>query len=863
VEKRILAANRPPGAVTYVSTKPLDATGTDPYLAVVENGSQPQESINGDIGMKSRICTLLAVALGFGFGLGSTPASEVAAQSSSMVRGVVREASTGAPLLDAQVRVVGTATAVTTDPQGRFRIPVSQGGRIEIEATRIGFAAERTSLLVGAGVVEVDFGLSPSPIQIPEVEVIGRSRDQVHRIPGSAEVVSQREILARVPTSGNEVLRSVAGIHVQEEEGLGLRANIGVRGLNPDRSRSVLILEDGVPVSLNPYGEPEMYYSPPIDRMERIEVVKGSGSIMFGPQTIGGVINYVTPSAPATPQGRVTVEGGTGSMFRALATYGGTWDNVGANVSLLHRRVGDIAGLFADVTDVTGKVGFGMGTKSRLGVKLSVYDEQSNSTYVGLTEAMFAADPYQHPAPDDRLDIRRYAASATHDYQLSSNATLRTLAFGYTTSRNWSRQNYAYVNGGTGVQLQPSTGNRNRSFEVWGVEPRLQWNHAVGGIRSETDAGVRAQREWAEDAHVDGSYATARSGNVRDYEERFGTAFSAFVQNRFFLTPEVQLTPGVRVERYSYERNILRTRVRRQNPVTGAVTRQVEDVDIRSGDDLFEVVPGIGLTVNPGSGLNLFAGVHRGFSPPRVKDALVYSDATVAVGADPGEIVSLSLDAERSVNVELGGRSEIRPGVALEATGFLLDFSNQIIPPSLSAGSVAQAQLANQGETRHIGVETSLWVDWGVLAALPVSVTTELKHTYVDATFSADRLMVNGRDTVNVRGNRLPYAPEHLLVAGVGVERVGGFMVRVDGVRVGDQFTDNFETVTPIPNGRTGLIPAYTVWNLSGSLQLPAGVTAFGSVKNLFDETYVASRRPEGIRPGLPRLLQIGLRAGI
>jgi Fe(3+) dicitrate transport protein len=785
---------------------------------------------------------------------------QAAAAQGSILRGVVREMDTGAPLLDARIQVVGTSLSVSTDPHGQFRIPVPGMGTVEVEATRLGYAPQRMSVTLTSGVATVDFLLSAAPIQIPQVDVIGRSRSQLDRLPGSAEVLTRAELAARMPLSGNEVLRSVAGVHIQEEEGLGLRANIGIRGLNPDRSRSVLVLEDGIPVALNPYGEPEMYYSPPIDRMERVEVVKGSGSILFGPQTIGGVINYVTPGAPATPEGRVTLEGGTGASLRGQASYGGTWENVGVQVGMLHRRVGDVGGLFAEISDLTGKAGFQIGSRSSAGVKLSVYDEESNSTYVGLTEAMFEVDPFQHPAPDDRLWIRRYAVSGTHDYQISPNATLRTSAYGYTTTRDWQRQNYAYSPDASSILLQPSTGNRNRSFEVLGVEPRLQWNHSLGGMTQELDAGLRAQREWAEDAHIDGTTATARTGTVRDYEERSGRAFAAFLQNRFFLTPALHVTPGVRFESFSYERNILRTRVRRQNPLTGQVTRLPEDVDIRSGDDLTEVIPGIGLTYTPGERLTVFAGAHRGFSPPRVKDALIYDDPTVPIGAAPGEIVSLELDAERSVNLELGVRSAPIAGVSFEATGFLLDFSNQIIPPSLSAGSVAQAQLANQGETRHAGIEAGVRADWGLLAGLPLSLTTEVKHTFVHAVFSADRFMVSGRDTVNVRGNRLPYAPENLWVAAFGLEHPSGLSIRVDGVRVDEQFTDNFETVEPLANGRNGLIPAYSVWNVAGSYRLIGGATFFGSVKNVGDATYIASRRPEGIRPGLPRMLQVGVR---
>jgi outer membrane receptor for Fe3+-dicitrate len=253
-----------------------------------------------------------------------------------------------------------------------------------------------------------------SPVhRIPELTVVGDSRAALHRVPGSAAVLTRTDIRDMVRISGNEVLRTVPGVHVVEEEGAGMRANIGIRGLDPGRSRTVLILEDGVPVALAPYGEPEMYYTPPVDRMERIEVVKGSGSILFGPQTIGGVINYVTPAPPANPQASVELRAGNGGLGHLDARYGGRWGGVGAHVGVLHKRAADLRGLFYNITDVTGKTAFALSDRSDLTLKASAYDEDSNSTYVGLSEPMYRANP-NHPslAQEDRLDVRRYSVSA-------------------------------------------------------------------------------------------------------------------------------------------------------------------------------------------------------------------------------------------------------------------------------------------------------------------------------------------------------------------------------------------------------------------------------------------------------------------
>jgi Fe(3+) dicitrate transport protein len=198
--------------------------------------------------------------------------------------------------------------------------------------------------------------------------------------------------------------------------------------------------------------------------------------------------------------------------------------------------------------------------------------------------------------------------------------------------------------------------------------------------------------------------------------------------------------------------------------------------------------------------------------------------------------------------------------VRLDVTGFWLEFSNQIVEPSLSAGSVAQAALANQGATRHRGVEAALGVDWGVVAGWGVTLRTDVGYTFADARFSRERLLVQGADTVDIQGNRLPYAPRHLLTVAGTLGFRNGLQLRVDGLRVSDQFADNFETRDGTPNGRVGLIPAYTVWNASATWDIPGTpVSTVASVKNLLGRRYVSSRRPEGIKPGLPRHIQAGV----
>ena len=785
----------------------------------------------------------------------SASSRNLVAQGSIIGRITVED--TNRPAIGASVQLVGTKRGALTDSLGDFRIIDVPAGWHALEARAHGYSTTRLSVLVRDGAsAHAALSLSSAPRDLAGVTVIGGRPDALARIPGAASAVGPRQLELMQPLSAGDALRTIAGVHIQEEEGAGLRANIGIRGLDPDRSRSVLVLEDGVPVALAPYGEPELYYSPPIDRMARIEVIKGSGSILFGPQTIGGVVNYVTAEPTAGLHGRAQLSGGGAGARLAKAQLGFARSAAGGIITGFERRATDLNGLSYAIRDVTGKAGVRTATGA-WSAKVSLYDEGSNATYLGLTDSLYRAAPYAHPSPGDQLAVRRQAANVSHDLEFGSLASLRTTVYGYHTSRDWTRRDYTYGPTGSTILFANSTGARNRSFDVGGIEPRLRILWMLGSVASDLDVGVRYHRERARDRYVLGTAAGTPTG-VRDDERRTGEAMAAWVQNRFALHPTLQLTPGVRVERFRFARAILRTRVRRSD-TTGTV-RAPEDVDLRSGDAISEVIPGFGATWTPAARTTVFAGAHRGFAPPRTKDALIYSDPTLPVGAQVPDPVSLQLDAERSWNFELGTRLAPRPYLTMEATAFLLDFTNQIIAPSLSSGSVAAAAFANQGATRHEGVEVGGALDLGRWLGRRFALAVEGNYTYARAVFSRDRLLRQGLDTVNVRGNALPYAPRHRSHLALTFER-SDWRARLDGTFVGAQFSDNFETLAGSANGRVGEIPAYRVYDASVQYDLRRlpGVRVVGSVKNLAGRSYIASRRPEGIKAGLPRLVTAGL----
>lgn len=682
----------------------------------------------------------------------------------------------------------------------------------------------------------------------PQVNVIGSSPEIFSRIPGSASVLTELEIGKMQPLTGNELLRKVAGLNIVDEEGAGLRVNIGIRGLDPDRSRTVLVLEDGVPVALTPYGEPEMYYTPSIDRMKSIEVLKGSGSILFGPQTIGGVINYITDDPPQSPRFRLKLTGGDQGFASGRASYGTTTDNMGFLVSIFHKRADKLGTTSFRVNDITTKFRLALSGNSRLGIKLSAYDEHSNSTYLGITQTMYdKGEYYTVMAPFDNLDIRRYSGSITHDVFFSSDFHLKTTLFGYTTTRNWLRQDFRRTPASSGtvavfgdttvsngaVYMRNSTGNRNRQFEVAGIEPRLSYFFKVGDLRNEFEGGVRFLYEKAFEQRVDGKKANAESGDLREDETRTGYAVSIFAQNRFYLTQELSVTPGARLESFWYERDIFRL--------------NFKDTSLVSRDDVLSVVPGIGISYAVTNGISLFGGVHRGFAPPRIKDAITNGGK------------SLQLSAELSWNYEVGVRGSIGNVLSFEATGYALDFSNQIIPVSESSGG-AGTGLVNGGSTLHTGVEIGLTFYLNRVLGSRFDIVLHGSGNYSNAKFDSDRYLQQGTVRVNINGNRLPYAPEYQLSGGIDILMPFGLTLQIAGNYTAKQFTDQLNTVQASVDGETGEMPAFYTMDVTGRYELPSvNSQLYVSIKNLTDERYIASRRPQGIKVGIPRFITAGV----
>jgi Fe(3+) dicitrate transport protein len=698
-----------------------------------------------------------------------------------------------------------------------------------------------TAMMAGRQSSADDWGTA-EPL-VAEVTVIGEAAN-LDRIPGSGEILDQRLLQQSRVFTLNEAIRKVPGIYARDEEGFGLRPNLGIRGLNPTRSGKILLLEDGLPLTYAPYGDNASYFHPPIDRFERIEVLKGSGQILFGPQTIGGVINYITPKPPSELAGRLAVHGGNRDYGEVHAEIGDTLGDTGYVVNATRKQAdGARRNMHFEVLDLNFKVAHQLTPDQAVTVRASYYDEDSQVPYSGLTLAEYQADPRANPFVNDSFQLYRWAGSFTHRLAISDALTLSTSAYYTMFNRDWWRQssNSSQRPNDAGdpacagmANLSTSCGNegRLREFRTMGIEPRFSLRHGLFGMESEADLGMRYHREDHERIQANGDTPNARTAGtgpnagIVEHNDREVQALAVFVQNRF-LAGRWTITPGLRLEQVDYYR---------RNNLTGLAGR----ADVR------EFIPGLGVTYALNADTALFVGVHRGFAPPAVADIVTNSGGSV------------DLDPELSWNYEIGLRSNARPGINLEATFFRMDFENQVISASLAGGQ--GATLTNAGETLHQGAELLLQLDSRELLATTYNVFWRAAYTWLpDAKFRGRRYSgVPGFGSTSVSGNRLPYAPEQLLVVAAGIETGSGLHVQAEAVFNAAVLTDDLNTDAVTANGQRGRIPSYTIWNATVNYAVPAsGWTLFVTAKNVFDRLYVVDMT-RGLIPGAPRLLQGG-----
>ncbi len=768
------------------------------------------------------------------------------AQRSAVVEGRVVD-SNGDAISGARVRATQLGTRFilerTTDETGTFRIAMRAGAEYEVSVTAPNFGGVIRRVAAPADTIEIV--LDPVPvaadISVSSSYLVGTT-ENLDDVSGAANRIDRQILENSRVFNAYEALRKVPGIHVRDEEGFGVRPNIAIRGLDPTRSRKVLLLEDGIPLSFAPYGDNSSYYHPPAERYESVEVVKGTSQIVYGPHTVGGVINYITPNPSERPTFSLKLVGGNRDFFNGSFTGSGAIGDTGLFASYT-RKQGDGARPFisSKLNDLSTKVVHAPNERHSLTFKFTYFREHSNATASGLTEAEYADDPRGNIFRNDFFFGDRTAVSLSHTGVLTESLFVTTNAYASFFEREWWRQSSNSSQRPNRLNVDPDClsladlnttcgiEGRVRKYQIYGVAPSVTWEYGSDTrLRGELRTGLRVHYEIQNRVLEVGDLPTSRSGFRTEDNWRRTLAYSGFVRNRFVFG-DLAVTPGVRVEHIRNER---------ENRITSPVRRGEATVTA--------VIPGIGITYSALPRTTIFAGVHRGFSPPAVDEIISNSGGVI------------ELDSEESWNYEAGVRTNPVRGVSLEATAFRMDFQNQIVPASL-AGGMGSA-LTNGGETLQQGLEFAAQIDTSALLDSDQNFYLRTAYTWLPvAEFRGSRFSTADPDVL-ITGNRLPYAPENLLTTSLGYAHPKGVDAFIENVYIGRQFGDDLNQIDPTANGQIGALQAQTYWNATVNYTVENWrTTFFVTAKNIFDRTFVVDRS-RGNLPSSPRLMQAGVK---
>ena len=279
-------------------------------------------------------------------------------------------------------------------------------------------------------------------------QILG-SKFQARNRTGSAYYISPQEIQKMGYTDINRMLKAVPGVNVYEEDGYGLRPNISLRGTKAERSEKITLMEDGILAAPAPYSAPAAYYFPNAARMQAVEVVKGSSQVQYGPFTTGGAINMVSTAIPTKFLAKLNATYGTNNTLKSHINVGDQKKYFGYMVEYLryqsdgfkHFENKQYAGfkrndLVAKFRVNTAKT---EGANHSFELKAGYADEDSNETYVGLTQADFARTPFLRyvGSQKDQLTTRHYQWVGTYLLQFSPRLKFTTNFYYNTFFRNW------------------------------------------------------------------------------------------------------------------------------------------------------------------------------------------------------------------------------------------------------------------------------------------------------------------------------------------------------------------------------------------------------------------------------------------
>jgi Fe(3+) dicitrate transport protein len=675
------------------------------------------------------------------------------------------------------------------------------------------------------------------------------------RYSGSATRVDRAAIDQLRPKDNHEILARIPGVTVVNDDGMARHIGIGVRGSPPRRARKVLVLEDGQPINFSPFLDPSTHYTPPTERVEAVEVIKGVVT-PYGPLTNHGVVNFRNLNPFGANE--TVIQGAIGYTEHSQKSVNNmrhvhTRQNIGNVGVVASYSGGESAGAWDNevlrYNDFHGAIGF-RGTNQDLTISGGFFrqrDRYDEDNWGELGDAEFFRNGWRKKnplfdgfeAPFGRelssYNADLYRLQAAHNYYFDRDTTLSTRAYLYDQrrARFFPDGEVIEEEGGTDLFMA----GRDRRYQQYGVDSRLELaRRSLFGLRQDIQVGVRYQHDKFSNIDREGDEGEVLDfdnvGDRGEYSRSKADAFAAFFQTTIHLSPVLTVTPGVRYEGYDID------------------FRAFDDDGLPDGTGKSNhdfILPAISVAWQVAPKTTIFGGYHRGVTPHVLRDA-------TEEGTD-----GFPLREEVGDNFEVGMRTAAIRGLSFETAYFHSRIDDYQIKEAFTIEGDNVYGTMDKVEIN--GVELGARLNSRPFTGGPWNFFGEVTYTYARSIIERgfDQLD-EGDPLVSVAGNRVPEVPEHWAVFTLGAAHHSGWDASVSYRYLGDFFVDTFNTVDGEDDGGLGLVD--DVWLLSANVNytIPnTNLTLFASGTNLTDELYIADRA-DGAKPGQARTLWGGFK---
>ena len=699
---------------------------------------------------------------------------------------------------------------------------------------------------------------STKPIALDAVEVLAESKSittgMFLRNAEPSDVVSKSELDQFRYTDIHRIVSRIPGVYISEEDGLGLRPNIGVRGTGSLRMEKLNVMEDGVLIAPAPYASPAAYYSPTAGRMESIEIRKGSTQIKHGPFTTGGSLNYISTSIPTSKLNSVSLDIGSFGKRLMQVRSGDSMGNFAYLIELYSDKMDGFKELDGggdtgyDKTDFMTKLRYSFSESHALEFKYSMTDELSDETYLGLTDADYSDNPlrrYRSTALDE-MDADHSQVMLSYAAKLNDNMSLAIIGYSNDFARNWYKLNkvngmslssitkptsdvwnefYLLMNAENSVDDAYRIKANNREYYSSGIQAVFNvnaGNHDIqAGVRIHSDEMDRFQWEDRYGMQNGKLVMTAQATKGSDSNRIDSAEATALFAEDRFTYGDITVTAGARYEEIVLNRDDW-----------GKTDPDRSETPSQRQHTMDVIVPGIGFEYALNDYQSVSVGVHKGFAPP---------------GPGTSGVEENAVEPETSINTEIGFKSN--KGLnSLEVTFFTNSYENLIGADTAASGGGTD-EIFNGGAVNISGLELYLrriLVDTG-----SVQIPFEMSWTNTNSEFQES---FDGFWGKVLKGDELPYIPDNLITFNLGLN------VEKFSSNISLKKTPKMRTVAG--SGRlfkSNSTDELTIIDVGMRYAFDNSVTLSFNINNFLNDNSIAARRPYGVRPSMPRSLNIGV----